>query len=105
MNLDQRMLAHLAHLARLQLEPAEAERLLVDLSRILSYFAALDEWAPPSGLRSPEEGGELDLLRADKAEVTLTRAEALLNAPETEDGEFTVPAVVRHASREPGEGA
>jgi aspartyl/glutamyl-tRNA(Asn/Gln) amidotransferase C subunit len=100
-NLDQRTLVHVARLARLRSEAAEAERLSEDLSRILAYFTVLDEWTPDSELPAPEERGGLDLLRADHAEETLTQTEALSCAPETEGGEFTVPAVVRHDSRDP----
>lgn len=105
MNLDHATLLHLARLARLRLETAEADRLSEDLSRILNYFAVLDEWAPGSALPAPEERGGFGRLRADQAEVTLSRAEALRGAPETEGREFTVPAVVRHDVRDPEEGS
>jgi aspartyl-tRNA(Asn)/glutamyl-tRNA(Gln) amidotransferase subunit C len=111
-NLDRRTLAHVARLARLRLETAEAESFSQDLTKILTYFAVLDEWTPRATLAPPcQEGGAFDRLRADSAEVTLTRAEALSGAPETEGGEFTLPAVVRRdprapaASPEPEEGS
>jgi aspartyl-tRNA(Asn)/glutamyl-tRNA(Gln) amidotransferase subunit C len=101
-NLETPTLVHLARLARLRLGEAEAEQLSRDLSRILEYFAVLDEWAPRTAIPAPgAERGGLDRLRADEAVPTLARAEALSGAPETDGGAFTVPAVVRPDSPDP----
>ena len=103
MSLDHRTLVHLAHLARLELDAAEADDLLKDMSRILAYFSVLDECDPGTDLPAPEERGRLELLRTDRAEVTVSHTEALSSAPEADGGEFTVPAVVRHGAGDSGE--
>jgi aspartyl-tRNA(Asn)/glutamyl-tRNA(Gln) amidotransferase subunit C len=60
----------------------------VQFADILSYFDALDD--------VPDVEAEADLvnvMRADEVREGLSQAEALQNAPETEDGYFEGPSV------------
>jgi aspartyl-tRNA(Asn)/glutamyl-tRNA(Gln) amidotransferase subunit C len=79
---------HVAGLARVDLGAGEAERFATQFAEILEHFEALDD--------VPEierEADRVNVLRADETRAGLTRAAALANAPETEDGYFRGPRV------------
>ena len=85
---DEEEVRHVAALARLGLAAGEAEAFAEQFADILDYFEALDE--------VPEVDGEPELtnvLRPDEVHEGLTQAEALRNAPETDDGRFKGPRV------------
>jgi aspartyl-tRNA(Asn)/glutamyl-tRNA(Gln) amidotransferase subunit C len=94
-NLDSAAIARLADLAQLEIDAAEIARLSEDLTRILDYFAVLDASDPGGSLPGPGGGGRSARLRPDEAAPTTPRSAALAPAPETENGEFSVPAFVR----------
>ncbi|PSP54779.1 Asp-tRNA(Asn)/Glu-tRNA(Gln) amidotransferase GatCAB subunit C [Halobacteriales archaeon QS_1_67_19] len=79
---------HVADLARVGLDDEEVERFAEQFADILEYFETLDE--------VPEVEREADLanvMRTDEVRESLSQAEALANAPETEDGYFKGPNV------------
>ena len=79
---------HVAGLARVDLDDDEVDRFTEQFGAILEYFETLDD--------VPETDAEPDLvnvLRADETREGLSQAEALRNAPETEDGYFKGPRV------------
>jgi len=101
--IDPATLVHLAHLARLEMDAAEIGRFSKDLTRILDYFAVIDAWDPGGSLPEPEVPGRPEPLRADRAQIVLSYSEALSCAPEVDEGEFTVPPVIRRDPRGTGE--
>ena len=85
---DPEEVEHTASLARVDLDEDERERFAAQFSDILSSFETLDE--------VPAVEAESDLtnvMRADEVRENLDQAEALENAPETEDGHFKGPRV------------
>ncbi|MFB6353375.1 MAG: Asp-tRNA(Asn)/Glu-tRNA(Gln) amidotransferase subunit GatC [Halobacteriales archaeon] len=79
---------HVASLARVDLDDDEVDAFAAQFGDILAHFATLDE--------VPEVDAEPDLvnvMRPDEPRDGLTQAEALRNAPETEDGYFKGPPV------------
>ena len=85
---DAEEVRHVADLARIDLDDEEVDQFAVQFADILSYFDALDD--------VPEVDPEADLvnvMRGDEVRDGLTQAEALENAPETEDGYFKGPNV------------
>jgi len=84
---------HVARLARLELSDAEVERMREQLSAILEAVGKVAEL----DLEGVEPTAHpLDLVNAlaeDVPRPSLTREEALANAPDPEDGFFGVPAV------------
>ena len=85
---DDEEIRHVAELARIDLADEEIDRFAEQFADILGHFEALDS--------VPEVEAEPDLvnvLRPDEAESCLSQAEALRNAPETEDGYFKGPKV------------
>ena len=80
--------AHVADLARVDLDDTDADEFAEQFADILSYFDALDE--VPEVESDPEL---VNVMRADEVEDGLSQDEALQNAPETEDGFFKGPSV------------
>ena len=88
MTVDDEEVRHVAQLARVDLDDEEVERFTEQLADILEYFEALDD--------VPEVDGDPDLanvMRPDDVATSLSQADALRNAPETEDGYFKGPKV------------
>jgi aspartyl-tRNA(Asn)/glutamyl-tRNA(Gln) amidotransferase subunit C len=80
--------AHVADLARVALDTDETEQFAEQFADILAAFESLDE--------VPEVDREPDLtnvMRPDDVRESLDQADALQNAPETEDGYFKGPPV------------
>lgn len=85
----------LARLARLELGPAQEAQLGAHLQRILGWVAQLEQ-VPTEGVSASTPGEPLgaDALRADRVGPSLTRADALRNAPAHDPLGFLVPRVV-----------
>jgi aspartyl-tRNA(Asn)/glutamyl-tRNA(Gln) amidotransferase subunit C len=88
-----KLLTHIAGLARLSLSLAETTALANDLREILKYAESLDaidlEGVPPM---SHAAAGER--FRKDESRHELTRDQALQNAPDQDSGLFRVPQVI-----------
>ncbi|NEE02850.1 Asp-tRNA(Asn)/Glu-tRNA(Gln) amidotransferase subunit GatC [Phytoactinopolyspora halotolerans] len=86
--------AHLARLARLDLEPAELDHLAGQLDQIISAVAQVSEVAaddiPPTSHALPMTNA----FRADEPRPSLSAEAALAQAPEAEDGRFRVPQIL-----------
>ena len=94
MKITRELIRHLEELARIELDEAEREAMRADLEKILAYFEKLSE-AELEGLEElarPVETGAR--MREDVPGEDLPREEALMNAPEREDGYFKVPRVI-----------
>lgn len=105
--IDDRTVAHVARLSRLELTDQERARFREQLGDILAHFQnlmALDlSGEPPLGELSPlaEEGrpaapasGPTNVLRDDTVRPCLPLDEVLANAPASENGCFVVPPVI-----------
>ncbi len=80
--------AHIADLARIDLDSDERDRFAEQFVDILEAFESLDE--------VPEVDHEAELanvMRPDEVRESLDQSEALANAPETEEGFFKGPKV------------
>lgn len=92
MDRDDLSIDHLARLARLELEPGEAEQLRDQLARILTHVETLQSL--------PAEGGDAGLpalrgrLREDEPAPGLPTGDALANAPAQTRGQFVVPPIL-----------
>lgn len=79
---------HVASLARVALADDEVDRFTTQFEEILDAFETLED--VPSVDRSAEL---TNVLRPDERRDSLSSAQALENAPETEDGRFKGPNV------------
>jgi aspartyl-tRNA(Asn)/glutamyl-tRNA(Gln) amidotransferase subunit C len=91
--IEDKLLTHIATLARLSLSKEETMSLAQDLREILEFAASLEaidlEGVPPMS-----HAAEGERFRPDEAKHELTREQALHNAPDHEGGLFRVPQVI-----------
>jgi aspartyl-tRNA(Asn)/glutamyl-tRNA(Gln) amidotransferase subunit C len=83
----------IGHLARLRLEPEEADALARDLDAVLGYVAELEALDTSGALPGPGRSSATPL-REDRAAASLPLERALANAPESDGSAFLVPAVL-----------
>jgi aspartyl-tRNA(Asn)/glutamyl-tRNA(Gln) amidotransferase subunit C len=87
-SVDPQAVAHVAALARVDLDESEVDEFAAQFADVLGYFETLDE--------VPDVESEPDLvnvLRTDETRESLSQDEALKNAPETDEGYFEGPPV------------
>lgn len=84
---------HVAELAKLRLTEAEIEQFSGQLSAILDYAERLQEVDTSSVPPTPYVLPLVNVMRDDVPEPSLSNEQALLNAPDSEDGFFRVRAV------------
>lgn len=93
MTLSHQEVEHIATLARLNLSAAEKGLFRAQLSSILEHVARLQALdtrdIPPTFSVLPVRS----VLRSDEPAPGLAAQDLLRNAPQTEDGQFRVPAV------------
>jgi aspartyl-tRNA(Asn)/glutamyl-tRNA(Gln) amidotransferase subunit C len=86
--------AHLANLARIELDDAELDHLAPQLSVILESIASIAEVAaadiPPTSHAVPLT----NVFRADEPVPSLTAEQALSGAPASEQQRFAVPRIL-----------
>ena len=92
--IDERVIAHVARLSRLELSPQEVEAFRTQLAGILEHFRtlrALDLTSvPPTSHVLPMT----NVLREDVPGACLPREEVLAAAPAVEEGYVVVPPVI-----------
>jgi len=85
---------YVAHLARIELTPAEEQKLGVQLNHILGYIEKLKE-LDVSRVEPTAHAVPLgNVTRPDELRPGLTNEEALRNAPASANGLFIVPKIV-----------
>ncbi len=92
--IDDRVVAHVARLSRLELTDEERTMFRAQLGSILEHFRQLDALDLSGVAPTAHALGAANVLREDVPEPCLSREEALANAPAAEDGYFVVPPVI-----------
>jgi aspartyl-tRNA(Asn)/glutamyl-tRNA(Gln) amidotransferase subunit C len=95
MEVNDALLDKLANLARLYIEPAEREGMKQDLQRMISFVEKLQELNTSGTEPLLQMSDAENVLRDDVVQGSVTREEALKNAPETDGVYFKVPKVVK----------
>jgi aspartyl-tRNA(Asn)/glutamyl-tRNA(Gln) amidotransferase subunit C len=86
--------AHVARLARLQLEPDELAHFTEQLAGVMEHFADIDA-LDLAGVEPMTQPYPLqNVLRDDVAGACLDRDEVLAEAPAAQDGRFLVPPIL-----------
>ncbi|MBB6638463.1 Asp-tRNA(Asn)/Glu-tRNA(Gln) amidotransferase subunit GatC [Cohnella thailandensis] len=85
---------HVANLARLELTEAEKEQFTGQLNAILKYAEKLNELNTDGIEPTSHVRPMYNVMREDKVAESLPIEKVLLNAPDEEDGQFKVPAVL-----------
>ncbi len=94
MKIDRREVEYVAHLARLELMPDEAERFTEELDQILVYFEKLAEL--DTGEIEPTRHAipAVNVFREDETRPSYDSETALENAPDKEGPFFKVPKII-----------
>jgi aspartyl-tRNA(Asn)/glutamyl-tRNA(Gln) amidotransferase subunit C len=92
-DIEDRLLTHIATLARLSLSKEETTSLAKDLREVLKYAASL-ETIDLEGVAPMSHATEGERFRPDEPLHDITRDQALANAPDQEAGLFRVPQVI-----------
>ena len=95
MEVNDALIDKLAHLARLKFDEAEKEEIKSDLQRMIEFVEKLNELDLENVEPLLHMSGEINVLRDDKIEGSITRGEALSNAPVHDDQFFKVPKVIK----------
>lgn len=95
MEIDAKMVDELAHLARLRFNEAEKEAIRIDLQKMVAFVEKLRE-VDTSGVEPLLHISDaINTMREDEVEGSITRDEALQNAPLHDGIFFKVPKVIR----------
>lgn len=94
MKITREEVAHIARLARLEIDEAEMERYTGQLNAILEYADRLNQIDTAHIVPTAHVLPIRNVFRDDVTRPSLPREDALANAPEEEDGMFRVPRVI-----------
>ena len=92
------MVDKLAHLSRLQFNDAEKEEIKNDLQRMIAFVEKLNELDVTGIEPMLHMSEEINVLREDEIKGSVSREEALKNAPLHDDKFFKVPKVIKPPS-------
>jgi aspartyl-tRNA(Asn)/glutamyl-tRNA(Gln) amidotransferase subunit C len=84
----------IAHLARLEFDEKGSEEMAKDMNKILVWMDKLNELDTTDVKPLTHMSAEINVLREDKLDQTLTHAQALKNAPKKDSDYFRVPKVL-----------
>ena len=85
----------LANLSRLEFNAADKEEIKNDLQRMISFVEKLDELDLEGTEPLLHMSENVNVLRDDEVKGSITREEALKNAPAHDDKFFKVPKVIK----------
>lgn len=94
MSISKADVMHVAKLARLSLSEAEQEQFTLQLNAILKYAEKLNELHTDDVAPTSHVLPITNVMREDVPRPSVSVETALRNAPEDEDGQFRVPAVI-----------
>jgi len=98
MKITDDIINHLAHLARLSFSDEEKENLKQDLEKMTGFVEKLKEINTTGVEPLLHITDAENVLREDEVNQTITKEEALLNAPHTNGNFFIVPKVIKKDS-------
>jgi aspartyl-tRNA(Asn)/glutamyl-tRNA(Gln) amidotransferase subunit C len=98
MEVNDAMVDKLAHLARLKFNEAEKQEIKTDLQRMIVFVEKLNELDLENVEPLLHMSGEINVLRDDEVKGSVSRAEALKNAPVHDEQFFKVPKVIKPPS-------
>ncbi|MBC5993181.1 Asp-tRNA(Asn)/Glu-tRNA(Gln) amidotransferase subunit GatC [Pontibacter cellulosilyticus] len=94
MSTDIQTIRKLAHLARLEFNDEKEQEVLQDLNKILNWVDQLRELDTENVEPLTHMSEEVNVMREDVAQNTITHEQALLNAPKKDSDYFRVPKVL-----------
>jgi aspartyl-tRNA(Asn)/glutamyl-tRNA(Gln) amidotransferase subunit C len=94
MNITRELLDKIAHLARLELNEKDAEKMMQDMTAIVDWMEKLNEINTEGVEPLTSMSSEVNALREDEVKNQLTHPEVLKNAPQKDLDYFRVPKVL-----------
>jgi len=94
MKIDRPLLDKIAHLARLEFDEKDAEKMMRDMSAIVDWVEQLKEVNTEGVEPLTTMSSEVNMLREDVVKEHLSHERALLNAPKKDENYFRVPKVL-----------
>jgi aspartyl-tRNA(Asn)/glutamyl-tRNA(Gln) amidotransferase subunit C len=94
MKIDRPLLDKIAHLARLEFDEKDAEKMMSDMSEIVDWVEKLNEVSTDGVEPLTSMSHEINALREDEVKDHLDHDRALRNAPKKDDDYFRVPKVL-----------
>lgn len=94
MEVNDKLVDKLAHLSRLRFNEAEKEEIKTDLQRMIAFVEKLNELDTTGVQPLLHMSDEVNVLREDEISGSVTREEALKNAPGHDEQYFKVPKVI-----------
>ena len=95
MKVDDKLVEHLAHLSRLELDEKSREKMKFDFEKILDFVTKLEE-VDTSGVDPlVYMSKETNVLREDEVKGMVSQKEALQNAPKKDTDYIRIPKVIK----------
>jgi aspartyl-tRNA(Asn)/glutamyl-tRNA(Gln) amidotransferase subunit C len=95
MNIDKALVERLAELSKLEFNEEEKTRMISDLQKIMNLIDKLNE-VDVEGVEPLKYMNDEEIQwREDEIKGMITKAEALLNAPQKDSDYFKVPKVLK----------
>ena len=98
MKINDELVQHIAHLARLEFEGDELNEIKGDMSKIIGFMDKLSELDTEDVEPLIFMTDKVNVLRDDKPERTLTSEDALRNAPKKDSDYFRISKVLKKKS-------
>lgn len=95
MQVDKKLVSHLAHLSRLTIAPEKMDQLVTDMQDLVGFVEKLNELDTTGTLPLMHMGDACNVLRPDAVNGSISRTVALQNAPAQNGTFFKVPKVIR----------
>ena len=95
MQVDNKLVGHLAHLSRLNVAPEKMDKLVADMQDLVGFVEKLNELDTNGTEPLMHMGDAYNVLRKDEVNGSISREEALKNAPLKDDEFFKVPTVIK----------
>jgi len=94
MKIDRPLLDKIAHLSRLEFDEKDAEKIMKEMSGIITWVEQLNEVDTNGVEPLTTMSHEINALREDEVNPHLSHEKALLNAPKKDSDYFRVPKVL-----------
>ncbi len=94
MQISEETIDHIAHLAKLRFEGEAKVAIRQDLEKIINFMGKLSEIPTDDVEPLIFMSDEVNVLRDDEAEITITQTQALKNAPKKDSDYFRIPKVL-----------
>ena len=94
MKITEDIMDHIAHLARLKFEGESKVAIQKDLEKIVNFMAILEKVATDDVEPLIFMSEEVNVLRDDVPQVTISQADPLKNAPKKDSDYFRIPKVL-----------